>query len=269
MTDCTIHILPKASDIDFSNIDAIYGYFHLLLMHYQHNGGLSFPKKTNRALTAIDSESKYWLLEMKHIMPTAPLTWISRGIEGYDLLHRIYNGEIPTEFTKDVVVKAVNRWLAGDKSVSETEIAAIIDRQMQFNAKSLDHKYISWLCSIKGKWIKELDQYGKFRAIPASEAYSRLSLIMGTDLRAYYGDKKTQDNKKRKWAETYTIDNLSRLDYNALRSYITYRKKAPHTCNSYPLYAQLAEELVARKETHPFEREAFKMSIKYLQQYAD
>ncbi len=270
--DATHHMLPKASGIDYTNIDEIYGYFHLLLMHYQHNGGLSFPRKTTKALTDIDSENKYWLLETKHIMPSAPLTWISRCIEGYDLLHRIYYGEIPTEFTKSVVARTVKRWLAGDKSVSETEIATIVDRQRRCNVKSLDYKYLSWLCSVEEKWIKELERHGKFRDIPMSEAYNRLRILTGTDLRAYYGDKKAQDNIKRKWAKTYMVDNLSRLDYNTLRSYISYRRDAPHTPkgdSSNSTYARLVEELVARKETHPFEREAFKMSIKYLQQYAD
>jgi len=273
--------IPQASGIDYTDHREVYAYHHLFGMTLQCNGGFTDPVLRN-----IETEGRTWLKGVERIFRETLSPESGREkecgvlfpdlINAYDFIHRICRDYAPSDYLAKVRMLTVGRWLAGDGSISKTDAALMIWSQMTADSRSVDRKYRMFYFDVADRWIRELLRYGHFRDVLAAETYRRLTHLLRSDLYAYLSRQDAAKTKTR-WIKTHWIDDPSTLDTPTLRAYITFAHTAttntvtsgslPVTSGNLPvqdadtLNRALITELITRPDLHPFDRQAYHMSM--------
>lgn len=292
-----ITAIPSASDIDYRNADEVCGYQLLLCKIFERAGGFDLPLKTNATIREVQRQGALWLREVKPLIADilsapisgkpAPVCSLSAPVEGkieaqpasritlsaipvlldsYDLLYRVCNGCPCYDYLREVKLKTVNRWLKGDKSISDTDVVLLLLSETDRDIRSLEKRYTDYAFSILGKWIDELTKYGRFINTPLTEAYKRLVYLLNDDLFAYLGRKDKQDTAKVAWTNTYVLQDHTSLDTRTLLRYIGFLLTA-NICGYYAnepqdeLYCRLWTDYIARPDVHPFFRQALSLDL--------
>lgn len=269
--------IPKASDIDYSDTSEVCGYQLLLCKMFEKAGGFSYPSVSNATIREVRNEGRIWLNNVKtvvnHILEP-PQTQSSNALtldaipdllSSYDFFYRVCNGSAGFGFIRDARLKTVDRWLKGDKSITQTDVVLLILSEADRDIRTLDNRYSRYGCSIMEAWIDELCRYGRFRDITMSEAYGRLSYLLKSDLTAYLGSKE-QDKIKARWVDTYKLDDLTLLDTPALWKYIAFVRTASFRgylpcADSDVQHVSLYSELASRPDLQPYSKEAINLDL--------
>ncbi|MBD5356424.1 MAG: hypothetical protein HDR88_05395 [Bacteroides sp.] len=195
-------MLPSASNIDYSSPKVILDYQLLLLKHYEAEGALNSPRTNSPAIKLIDHEADIWLKNVEtfllpHTTPSSPTAYIPSLLSAYDLIHRACRQTAPPiEFLNSVRKDTADRWLAGDKSLSQTRLMLLL-----WHIMDQDRRYRDFCLTINDTWIRELLKYGRFRGITNDEAALRLNHILSQDLTLYLGPSPiTQSAHRRRWS---------------------------------------------------------------------
>jgi len=273
ITSCTEIALPKASDVDYSNIGEVEGYSIYLLKLYERAGGFKLQQRVTREMKAIESELRLWCGKVKDMLMDAPLPDFHMLIASYDLPYRIVYRQAPSEdFMRQVRINAVQRWAKGDKSITSTIIAKILwDEIYSQNFRTLEKKYGLFYFSLINDWVKELQRTDTFAGISQFETFLRLRILMTEDLFAEYGSKGAAQDK-RKWAKYHQVSDLSNLDTPTLRCYIGFSNAASDV-RAIPMKEQFADyirlhtELDRRDDLDPYLHEALKIDIALKQEF--
>lgn len=265
--------LPEASAIDYTNADEICGYQLMLCKVYGQAGGFERPSATNAAIREALKQGCVWLREVKPIIDgiISPTTISPRHItlgelpdilSAYDILFRLCNGSHCLGYIREVKLKAVDRWLKGDKTISETEIALMILSEVNRDARSLERRYSEYALGIMERWIDELTANGNFANIALSEAYRRLTHLLNNNLYVYLG-RQEQPKAKARWISEYTLTDsqIDTLDTKTLRHYIAFANAASRLEHQSidkqdASHARLISHLLSRPDLHPFYRQA-------------
>lgn len=191
--------IPQASKVDYSDVGQIIACQQAICTIYVREGACAARR---RRLMAEGSE---WLRRTKPLLTDGPLADIPALIPAYDLMHRVCTGEPCPTFLSNVRFAAVKRWLAGDKSLTDTDITLLIVDQMDTDAHSVDERYARYCFGQVQQWIDELTHHGHFRNIAPREANRRLDYLLNRDLTAYLGTS-AQTAAKRAWAAARSTD---------------------------------------------------------------
>ena len=277
--------MPCAADVDYTNVEEICDYQILLSKIFEESGGLVWPQVVNPIIIEVQRQGAYWLKEVRQIisqvlirpitadMPshsTLRLRDIPGILDSYDICHRICKGVPELDYIRDVRLKIVDRWLNGDKDISQTDIVLCILKEADCGGRYLDNRYLTYAYSILGTWVDELIQGGRFPGIPLDEAYARLIYMIKEDLSAYIG--KAQSKVKKIWVKEYSIPcglvkTIDSLDTKTLQNYIIFVRYASALGYLADEYLgkntdHLCSQLESRPDVHPFLREAIRIDLR-------
>jgi len=271
-TYCDIPTIPAASTIDYLNVDEVCGYQLLLCKIFERAGGFDYPLKTNATIREVQREGKIWLREIRFLISgildgkVKDLASMPELISSYDFFYRVCTGGQCYDYLREVKLKTVDRWLKGDKSISDTDVVLLLLSETDRDIRALDKRYSDFAFGVLGEWIDELARYGNFIDIPLAETYKRLVYMLKDDLFAYLGRKEKQDAAKVVWTKRYALENHSMLDSRTLLRYISFIL----TANQWgyynneledDLYCRLWLEYISRPEVNPFFKQALEIDL--------
>lgn len=148
-------------------------------------------------------------------------------------------------------------------------MALLLLSEVDRDIRSLDSRYSDYALGVLDSWVDDLDRNGRFTDTPLSEAYTRLTYLLRTDLFVYYGDKDSQDKAKLRWVREYILPDHADLDIHTLSRYIPFiitanRKGLFQSGHEDELYCRMWSDYISRPEVHPFFRQALEMDLKVL-----
>lgn len=260
--------LPSAKTIDYTDYKEVCGYQMLICKMLELAGGLSNQGRSNAEARAIRSEGDVWLRNVRKVISdilignTSRLEAIPDLLSSYDFLIRICTGSPSYGYLRDIRLKTVDKWLKGDRSISETDIVLMLLSEVYRDNLTLDSRYSNFSLSVMDDWIRELTIYGTFRNTQATDAYNRLNRLLQADLSAYFCGSE-QTTIKSGWISAYSLSDqeIDGLNTQALQSYIGF------TCTSSRIrhatqtelqaqHTHLLSKLSTRPDLHPYYREA-------------
>ncbi len=200
--------LPQADCLDYTDLNAICRYQQQLCTLYAQRGGFQSPAPSGSAIRSLLAEGRIWLDNVRSLISgilrseSSPLTLAALPdlLESYDLLYRICNGVPCHDYLRQVRLAAVQLWLKGDRSISQTDAVLMIAREADRDIRQLEPRYSRYLFQVLQQWIDELNRYGRFRSLPIKEAARRLRYLLDHDLFAYLGSR--QQAIKHRWLTT-------------------------------------------------------------------
>lgn len=249
--------IPRAAEIDYNDTEAVYAYSQLLARLLEWHGGLNMPRENSATVRALDAEGEYWLTATKRLLTDGPLAAIPDLLEAYTFIHRVCRGWDDTAFYKEVRVDAMQRWLSGDKTLTETQIVCLLRP-----IANTDPRYATYCSACLASWVKELRTYGRFNGITTAEAYQRLTYILNHNLLAFGADR----TQKLTWATPYLTDDIAALTTPALQAYIPFARTLSALSRT-PFEDTEAEtetlsaELALRPDLHHLHRAAIRLGL--------
>lgn len=207
----------SADSIDYANASEVIAYQRWLVSVYQSEGGLNYPQPASPLLRILENEALRWLQSVEAWIEGYRLADITAIIPAYDFTYRICHHRPPLRFLKETRLKAINRWLKGDKSITATTVALMIADQIDIDINSIDRRFALFYFEQLSKWTRELQIHRRFSGIPLSEACNRLCRMLRENLSASLGNR--QDEMKRQWVNDYIVDDISALDPTTLDAY--------------------------------------------------
>lgn len=273
MRDVNVITVPAATDVDYSSIDEIYGYHMLMCKIFERAGGMDYPPVNNVTIRACQRQGLIWLREVKLLISdildgksTVPLAAIPDLASAYDMMHRICNGNPCFDYIRDVRFKTVGRWIHGDRSISQTDVALLLLTEIDRDIRGVDERYTDFALRILDSWIGELIEYGRFIDAPAPEVYSRLTYILKTDLFVFLGSKEREDAAKRAWTKEYAPEWQPAFNARTMLLYIgfllTANQRGYYTPESEDaLYDRLWSEYITRPDVNPYFRQALEIDF--------
>lgn len=276
----TQSLIPSAGDVDYTNADAICGYQLLLCKVFERAGGFEFPDTANGTIREVRQQGQLWLKEVKSLITdilsattetqsASPVTLaaIPELLDSYDFFYRICTGGPCFDYLRQVKLKTADRWLKGDRTISDTDVVLLLLSETDRDIHTLEKRVYSYAFRVMGKWIDELSRNGRFINTRLPEAYKRLSYLLRRDLFAYLNSK-DQSGIKARWIKEYTLadDQLDRLATKDLRSYIVFSNTV--TCMLHPAFdghitrhIHLYSKLASRPDLHPYYRQGIVLDL--------
>lgn len=274
-----IATIPTAIGIDYRNVDEVCGYQLLLCKIFERSGGFDLPFKTNAIIREVQCQGALWLKEVRSLIAdvlsepiktqsisSITIASIPDLLSAYDFFYRVCTGNRCYEYLREVKLNTVDRWLRGDKAISDTDVVLLLLSETDRDILTLDKRYSDYAFSVLGEWIDELTRYGRFVSIPSGEAYKRLVYMLKDDLFAYLGRKEKQDAAKTAWTKKYVLQDHTGIDSRTLLRYIGFLL----TANQWgfysneredELYCRLWAEYISRPDVNPFFRLALEIDL--------
>ncbi len=273
----SLHI-PDARTIDYTNVDEICGYQLLLCKIFEREGGFDLPRKTNAAIIGVQAQGQIWLKHVKTIIDSLQssavtssaitLASIPRLLASYDMFYRICNGSPCFDYLRDVKLKTADKWLKGNKTISNTDVILLLLSEADRDIRTLDKRFYTYAISAVGEWIEELSCNGKFIDTQLPEAYRRLAYLLRQDLFVYL-DSKEQPKIKARWIKEYTLSDaqLGDLATSDLWSYLAFANTASNLRSNMSdnklSYEQIITKLASRPDIHPYYRQGIQLDLTY------
>lgn len=258
--------IPRAADVDYSDTEAAYGYYLILGRHFSRVGLLGSSRFGSSLMRVLKGETNHWLGEVKRQLTTGSVSAVTELLDPYCMMHTVSKGCRDTAFSNKIRVSTVNRWLAGEKAITGTQMVRLLWPLVSSDPTGIDRKF-SIFCSKKLRaWITELSDCGRFQGISDCEAYQRLAHILSHDLFAYLpGGGIDERSVKLKWAAAYRLKDVTALDTDTLKEYINFEKvysllKSNHTEDT-DVGRHLITELSTRPDLHPLYRQALRLTL--------
>lgn len=258
--------IPRAADVDYSDTEAVYGYYLILCRHFSRVGQIGSSRFGSSLMRTLKGEANHWLGEVKRQLTVGSLSAIPELLDPYCLIHSVGRGSHDTTFSNRIRVTSVNRWLAGEKTITGTQIVRLLWPLVASDPTGIDRRFSAFCTKSLRSWTNELDNYGRFQGISRSEACQRLTHILSHDLFAYLpGNRVNERTTKLKWADAYRIEDVTALDTKTLKEYMNFSKvhsllKGQHAEET-DAGRQLIAELSTRPDLHPLYRHALRLSL--------
>ncbi len=267
--------IPPANRINYSDHREVCGYQMLLCKIYEREGGFNRQPKPNAVLRNAVAEGRIWLREVRNTIsaileaptgcPMSGAGVIPALLVSYDVLHRICNGSPCFDYLRSVRLKTVERWMKGDRSISQTDVVLMLVAEARRDSQTLADRYSDYCIGQLEQWIEELTCHGMFMDIPLNEAYKRLNYLLGNDLSSFTGQR-NQENIKRRWVDAYTGFEMSDLDADTYLEYISFILTATRTGffdreAGEEQYIHHLSTLITRPDLHEFYKEALQIGL--------
>jgi len=292
---------PSATSLDYTDVDEICGYQLLLCKLYERAGGFDYDHRRTPRIVELRDQARIWLRHVRPLIDSRlnhigdndenaenDYNAVPRLLASYDLLYRICNGTPCFGYLRDIRLKLADRWVKGDRSITQTEIVLELLKEVARDNNTLDKRYSLYALTVKERWIRDLvmhdarfTMHNRLRAsannstfnqssnqpIPFKETYSRLAYLLKEDLFSFLGQR-DQHRYKNEWIATYTLTDkeIDGLDTPTLRSYMAFVRNAAYY-QRLPFddidaeYVHLLTKLVLRPDLHPYCRAALEMEL--------
>lgn len=268
--------IPSATAVNYQDADEVCGYQLFLCKIFEREGGLNYPPATNRLTAAIKREGKIWLREVKKSVAelfATPITRedfgvgledIPRILEAYDFFYRICHGAACNDFIGDIVLKSVNRYVKGDKSISQAQVALMLLKEMERNVLTMEDRYLTFSVKEMECWVNDLERTGKIAHVSESDSYDILNYLLFQDLFAF-GIKR--DGKLR-WIKSYTLSDevLDSLETKTFLRYIKFNQASEFVSGKSleekeADYISLFSRIAGREDINPFLKEVLAIDL--------
>jgi len=270
--------ISSADSIDYGNAHEICGYQMLLCKMFENAGGFDLPSVSDKKTLAIRREGMTWLRNVKDIIEgllSSPIDTDESdrnitlgdipGILGsYDLLYRVCHGGTCFDFIRDIRFRAANRWARGDKSISETEIALMLCKEINRDIRKIEQRYLDFSGRVMTSWTEDLRTYGRLRGLTFKDAYHVLDFLLKDDLFAF-GVRKED---KLRWIRVYilTESEIDRLDVDNLWAYMIFEQTASFlygksSSEQEDKYVRFLSKIHSHPETNRLIRETLSLEL--------
>lgn len=138
------------------------------------------------------------------IIPPGAARFIPALIDAYDAVYRACYGQSCHNYLRHVRLTTADRWIHGNLTLTETDIALLIGDEIDRDIRGLDPRYYTFYYTVLERWVNELTRYGRFRDIPTAEAHRRLAHLIKANLHPYLGTAQ-QAEIKFHWLQTYGL----------------------------------------------------------------
>ncbi|MCM1140891.1 MAG: hypothetical protein NC453_20160 [Muribaculum sp.] len=266
----------SAISIDYKDTEEICGYQLLLCKMFEREGGFQYPPVSNRITAAIKNEGKFWLREVTNLINSvldAPIPGgtdspnlgdIPRILGAYDFFYRVCNGSPCFDYIRETTLKAVNRYVKGDKSLSQARAALMLKMEADRDIRTMEKRFLNFSGKVMESWIDNLERTGRMSQVSGSDSYEVLRYLLYSDLFAF-GIKR---NSKLRWIDTYSLsdEQLNQLDTKTLWQYIGFDQAAASVSGASleeqdARYVYLFTKLASREDLHPFFKEGLAIDL--------
>ncbi len=269
----------SAKDLDYSSVGEICGYQLLMCKIFERAGGFGRGATCSRKeISIVKREGLVWLQNVKKTigkivegairkdLEDARLTLgdIPRLLNSYDFFYRVCNNGPCYDFVREITLKTADRWAKGDKTISESQVALMLQKEINRDISTIARRYIDFSMSVLCSWVDDLRMYGKIRNISQEDSYFVIGSLLWQDLFTF-GVKKED---KVRWIGTYALDesDIECLDMNALWAYINFEQKATSFLgNSFneldDRYVHLINRISLSPEINRFAKEAIELEM--------
>lgn len=268
--------LPPALDINYSDATEACGYQWLLCKKYEQAGGFSYPPVANAVTAGVRRQGSIWLREVRTLIDSVlkgartgdmTLASVPGLLSSYEFFYSICKGANCRDYVREVAIKTTERWVKGDRSITQTDVALLLLREIDLDIRKIENRYIDFALGVMSSWIEELTLYGQFRDITCGEAYRRLTYLLKKDLSFFIGSKE-QAAEKTQWIRKFTLSDrdIDNLDTPSLRSYITFVNTvayldAANIETHESTYISLISKLATRTDIDPYTRQALELEL--------
>lgn len=268
--------IPSASAINYRDADEVCGYQLLLCKIYEREGGLAYPPASNGVTIAIKREGLVWLKEVRKAISelfASSITAKDAGLNlddmprilgAYDFFHRVCSGGPCYDFIRDAVIKSADRYVKGDKSISQAQVALMLQKEAKRDVRSMGQRYLTFSGRVISSWVESLEYSGRLTQVSECDSYDILKFLLSNDLLAFG----TKRDSKLRWIEAYSISDkeLDSLDTNTLWRYIGFNQAADLITGRSLVeqdahYVALFSRLAARKDLHTFYKEGLSIDL--------
>lgn len=268
--------IPSATAINYHDADEVCGYQLLLCKIFEREGGLNYPPATNRLTAAIKREGMIWLSEVKKSIAelfTSPIARedfgigledIPRILEAYDFFYRVCHGAACKDFIRDIVLKSADRYVKGDKSISQAQVALMLLKEMERNVLTMEDRYLTFSVTVMECWVNDLERTGKIGQVSESDSYDILNYLLFRDLLAF-GIKR---DGKLKWIKSYVLSDevLDSLETKTFLRYIGFNQAAEFVAGKSleekeAHYISLFSRIAGREDINPFLKECLAIDL--------
>lgn len=191
---------------------------------------------------------------------------IAELTDSYSMLYMIGFRAMPDPtFVAKQKDRLFDCWKSGDKTVEESQIYGMLINAVQNPSAVMPKSQREAFVDMQSRWIKTLDAQNSFPDVDAYERYQRLALVMrDRSISCFSGNLKSA---KKKWYEQNKIVNLSTINSKILKSYRQFITSLfPDVLTSSKMMTldnEVLNELIVRKDLHPYDRDAFKLALEY------
>lgn len=254
------------------DVKSIMAYCHYLIMKAQLLGNLSFDgHKPTAQEKHLAEQCRQMCEKITCKLSVCRLSEITELLDFYDISYRIGNKTLPDKTFINLQKKRVFKaWKAGDKEISESMIFGIVAPTVSYHRGTVDRDYVIAYQSLKEKWISTLKRFGRFPDTTSYENYQRLALMMRENLDRELGN--DADSMKRLWYEHNSVDDLTTLGTQLLRSYRRFASSLfPHVLDYEEvtrLDNRILYELSTRADLNHHDRETIRLSLEFNKQFA-
>lgn len=270
--------IPLAESVDYANADEICGYQLLLCKMFEQAGGLNIPTASNKETSAIRREGLTWLRNVKGIIENlflSPITPDSSCVKiilgdipdilgSYEFFYYVCHGRLCSDFIKDIRFKTANRWLDGDKSITEAQVALMLRKEINRDIRKIEQRYLDFSGSVMTSWITYLRIYGNLKDMTCLDAYRVLDFLLRDDLFAFGVNKED----KLKWLKAYTLSEseIDRLNLDNLWAYMRFNQASAFLVGKKiseqgEQYTRFLSKILAHPDTNRFVREAIELEL--------
>lgn len=256
-------LTPPAAVLSDPGEAAAFG--RLLLMHAQAAGcmdcdGHRHSPEERRVLAALRRHADATARMIPGLPPAAALElW-----EVHEMMHRVGYRRLPDQGLKEMCGRrAIGAWAAGDTAISEAAVYGLLAQ------KARNGRMAGAFRSLRDRWMRSLAAADSFPGVPPAESLRRLTIVIGEDLRHWFGPKAAA-----KTARLISANSAGDIAGMGSRELCCFRafciaaapKAASLGVRLDGLELPILLELSRRPDISPYDREAFRLAYIWLKQ---
>ena len=210
------------AETDFADGRQVAALAHMLTAEYSAASADGSPS----ALARISKEAAIWLAECERTLPTTAPRHLTDIAAYFDIIHRIVRHRpAPEQAIANAHERVIEAYLAGDKSILETDVMRIIGDAMARDIRHVQPAKLSWYVRTQERWLRESRQDATFPDISRAEALLRAAILLRANLFALTS---SQQEYKAELAATHApaLLHTAGLDSGTLRALLAFARAA-------------------------------------------
>lgn len=279
------------------DISDVIASFHLLITELQLLGAGYYPDVV-RKQSELETKARSLCGDIKQLLSVCKEEYIPELLDCYNLLHPIvFRQPLPQSIITAQLQRLFNAWQAGNKDIAESDLYALITLSLRsvvskspivsdcstsipaseishfsgadtgshspVASKDLSPDQLLTFLSLRDNWLTTLRTHNYFPEVTTYENYRRLTLLTEEPAIADI----SSDGEKFRWYRHNHIEDLSTLSSRLLTCYRRYILSLPSAVLDFEQRTEqdtaILNELLRRKDLHPLDRKAYRLSLEY------
>lgn len=257
--------IPDCRQVNFSDIDEICGFAHLLMAEFQEAGAFDFVNPVNsRELTLLRRAGEEWIKQVERLLPTLPSC---NRLEILTYYKAIYipacSSQAPFSYIAPWILKAFDERIKGDQSIASTLLFPFVDEAILKGERSFLERPLKWRSLMLDHWFK-LALSPSFMKSPDAERIGIATQLLLADMFMFVSDQTTW--KKRLVRQILPLfDRIDELSTTVLMSLLPFlgamRPEIMPQSVADSHAQRIRRVLVRRTDLSRFHREAFEIEL--------